>query len=101
MAMKLCTHGEVLHKTTSLQGFHSSRFAVIERRPSKSCRYYGNVHIYTSSEPRLWQASLLRRVVDGVSAKALCHQCFNESTSNVSYVDDRGNRCKVIPVATI
>ena len=25
----------------------------------------------------------------GVSAKALRHQCFNKSTSKVSYVDDR------------
>ena len=33
--------------------------------------------------------TLLRRTVNGVSAKVLQHQCFNESTSNVSYVDNR------------
>ena len=46
-------------------------------------------YIITSSEAQLWQASLLRRVVNGMLAKALRRQCFNESTSNVSYVDDR------------
>ena len=37
----------------------------------------------------LWRASLLWRVIDGVLAKALRRQWFIESTSNVSYVDDR------------
>ena len=57
----------------------------------------------TNIEACLRRASLLRRAVDGVSAKALWHQCFNESTINVSYVDDRelGNWSKAIPMATM
>ena len=43
----------------------------------------------TSMEARLWRASLLWRAVNGVSAKALLCQCFIESTSNVSCVDNR------------
>ena len=58
-------------------------------------------YIYTSSEARLWWASVLRPAVDGLSVKVLWRQCFNESTSNVSYVDDKGNWSKVIPVATM
>ena len=30
MAMKLCKHAEVVHKTTSLQGFLNSGFVVID-----------------------------------------------------------------------
>ena len=47
------------------------------------------IYIYTSIEARHWQASLLWCVIDGVSAKALLRQYFIESTSNVSYVDDK------------
>ena len=32
---ELCIYGEVVHKTTSLQGFLNAGFAVIDRGPSK------------------------------------------------------------------
>ena len=43
MAMKLCRHGEVVHKTTSLPGFLNSEFTVIDGRPSKEYRYYSSI----------------------------------------------------------
>ena len=51
----------------------------------------------------LRRASLLWLAIDSVSAKALWRQCFNESTSNVSYVDDTelGNWSKVMPMPTM
>ena len=58
---------------------------------------------YTSSEAHLLRASLLRRAVNSILAKALWRQCFNESTSNVSCVDDiqLGNWSKAMPIATM
>ena len=46
MAIKLCRHVEVLHKTTLLHGRLNSGFAVTDRRPSsvrgrKMLAYYG------------------------------------------------------------
>ena len=41
MAMKFCRHGEVVHKTTSLQGFLNSGFAAIDER-QKKYRYYNS-----------------------------------------------------------
>ena len=52
----------------------------------------------TSIDARLRRASLLWRVVDGVSAKVLWWQCFIESTSNVIYL---GNWSKIMPLATM
>ena len=59
---------------------------------------YIYIYIYTSIDARLWSASLLWRVVDGVSAKVLWRQCFIESSSNVSYL---GNWSKIMPMATM
>ena len=46
---------------------------------------------------------MLRRTVEGISAKALWHQRFIESTSYVRYVDDGelGNWSKVMPMASM
>ena len=66
------------------------------------CAY--DIPLYnTSREARLWWASLLRHAVDSVSVKVFWRQCFNESTSKVSYVDDRelGNGSKIMPMATM
>ena len=48
--------------------------------------FLNSLHNYT--------LQVLRRSVDGDLAKALCCQCFIESTSNVSYVDDRVGQLK-------
>ena len=42
-AIKLCRHGEVVHKTTLLQEFLNSEFTVIDGRPSKEYRYYSSI----------------------------------------------------------
>ena len=66
------------------------------------CAYDRPLYI-TSRESHFWWTSLLWCAIDGVSAKALWSQCFNENTSNVSYVDNRelGNWSKVMPLATM
>ena len=82
---------------------HSCIIGTFSKGRKNSSYTYIYIYIYTSIEARLWRASLLWRTVDSVLAKALWCECFNESTSNVSYVDDRelGNWSRVMPMATM
>ena len=92
------THAHSAHKL--LKRFTGSLSSFTHTISRDSTVY---IYIYTSSEARRRRASLLWHTVDSVLAKALWCDCFNESTSNVSYVDDRelGNWSKVMPMATM
>ena len=71
---------------------------------STICMHTVQFGIYkTSIDAYLWRASLLWRTVDSISVTALWRQCFIESTSNVSYVDESelGNWSKVMSMATM
>ena len=82
-----------------LGAWFSSSILLLMVKTITNSRYMANNYSTTSREACLWQAFLLWRVIYGISAKALWCQCF--STSKVSYVDDRGNWSKVLPVVTM
>ena len=78
--------------------------SVCEQQPFSSLPIYGPRHVNsTSSEARLWRASLLRRAINGASKTALWRQRFNKSTSNASYDDDSelDNWSQLMPIRVL